>query len=68
VLGDQADALTAASASTDVLVMGPHGYGPEGIPFTGGVVHRVLTTARCPVVVLPDGTSEHALSALGDTG
>jgi nucleotide-binding universal stress UspA family protein len=67
VLGDPADGLAAASASLDVLVMGPHGYGRQEIPFAGSVVHRVLTTARCPVVVLPDGTSEHALSALGDT-
>jgi nucleotide-binding universal stress UspA family protein len=68
VVGDPADALTAASENLDLLMIGSHGYGRPRLPLTGGVVHRVLSGARCPVVVVPGGAAGLALSALPEPG
>jgi nucleotide-binding universal stress UspA family protein len=55
VIGDPADALTAASAALDLLLMTSHGYGRQGLLGAGTIAHRVLSNARCPVIVVPHG-------------
>jgi hypothetical protein len=55
VIGDPADALIAASPDLDLLLMTWHGYGRQAVPGAGGVGSRVLSSARCPVIVLGRG-------------
>jgi nucleotide-binding universal stress UspA family protein len=55
VIGDPADALVAASADVQLLLMPDHGYRPQGVPGAGSISHRVLAGARCPVIMLPEG-------------
>lgn len=51
-----ADALVAASANLDLLVMGSRAYGPLRSVVLGGVSRKVTAAASCPVLVLPRGT------------
>jgi nucleotide-binding universal stress UspA family protein len=55
--GDPAAELVAQSESLDVLVAGSRGYGPVRSVLLGGVSHRLVHEAACPVIVLPRGTS-----------
>jgi hypothetical protein len=41
----------------DLLVMGSRGYGPGLAVLLGGVSRRVTTAARCPVLVMPRGST-----------
>ncbi|OYN89292.1 hypothetical protein CGZ92_02955 [Parenemella sanctibonifatiensis] len=52
VQGDPADELIGRSADYGLLVLGAHRGNPN---LVGGVIRGVLTHARCPVAVLPQG-------------
>jgi nucleotide-binding universal stress UspA family protein len=58
---DAVEGLDAASQRVDLLVIGPRAYGPRHTVMLGGVSHKLLSTAACPVLVLPRGTEELAL-------
>jgi nucleotide-binding universal stress UspA family protein len=49
-------ALEQFSNDVDLLVCGSRGYGPLGSVLLGGVSHRLVHRAACPVVVVPRGT------------
>jgi nucleotide-binding universal stress UspA family protein len=56
LLGDDpAEVLAGISEHLDMLVCGSRGYGPLRAVLLGGVSRRVITEARCPVLVLPRG-------------
>ena len=59
-------ALASVSPNVDLLVMGSRGYGPGLAVLLGGVSRRVTMTARCPVLVVPRGSTS-ALAGLGET-
>ena len=50
-------ALASVSPNLDLLVMGSRGYGPGLAVLLGGVSRRVTMTARCPVLVMPRGST-----------
>jgi nucleotide-binding universal stress UspA family protein len=54
-VGDPADFLIAASERLDLLICGSRGYGPARAVLLGGVSRRVVSEARCPVIVLARG-------------
>jgi nucleotide-binding universal stress UspA family protein len=54
-IGDPAEVLVDLSTHLDVLVCGSRGYGPLGAVLLGGISRRLLSGARCPVIVLPRG-------------
>jgi nucleotide-binding universal stress UspA family protein len=54
-VGDPADTLALQSADLDLLVTGSRGYGPVGAVLLGGTTHRLVTSAACPVLVVPHG-------------
>ena len=62
MVDDPADALLSISSNVDLLVMGSRGYGPGLAVLLGAVSRRVTMAARCPVLVMPRGTT----SALDD--
>ena len=66
LVDDPANALASVSPNLDLLVMGSRGYGPGLAVLLGGVSRRVTMTARCPVLVVPRGSTS-ALAAWGDT-
>jgi nucleotide-binding universal stress UspA family protein len=66
-VGDPADFLIAASEQLDLLICGSRGYGPARAVLLGGVSRRVVSEARCPVIVLARGV-ETGLDALVDEG
>jgi nucleotide-binding universal stress UspA family protein len=66
LVDDPADALASVSPHLDLLVMGSRGYGPGLAVLLGGVSRRVTMTARCPVLVVPRGSTS-ALAAWEDT-
>jgi nucleotide-binding universal stress UspA family protein len=53
--GGPVDALVAASARLDVLVMGSRASGPPSAVRLGTVSRAVLDRAACPVLVVPRG-------------
>ena len=57
--------LADQSQSLDLLVVGSRGYGPLRAVLLGGVSHRLVRSAACPVIVLPRGarTDLHKLTA-----
>jgi nucleotide-binding universal stress UspA family protein len=63
VYGDPADSLLGFTSTLDLLVMGSRAYGPRRAVLLGGVSRRVITSAQCPVIVLPRG-AEHPLRDL----
>jgi nucleotide-binding universal stress UspA family protein len=63
VYGDPAESLLGFTQTLDLLVMGSRAYGPQRAVLLGGVSRRVITAARCPVIVLPRG-AEHPLREL----
>jgi nucleotide-binding universal stress UspA family protein len=65
LVDDPATALASVSPHLDLLVMGSRGYGPGLAVLLGGVSRRVTMTARCPVLVVPRGSTS-ALAAWGD--
>ena len=66
-VGDPADFLIAASEQLDLLICGSRGYGPARAVLLGGVSRRVVSEARCRVIVLARGV-ETGLEALVDEG
>jgi nucleotide-binding universal stress UspA family protein len=66
-VGDPAEFLIAASQQLDLLICGSRGYGPARAVLLGGVSRRVVSEARCPVIVLARGV-ETGLEALVDEG
>jgi nucleotide-binding universal stress UspA family protein len=64
LVDDPADALISVSRHLDLLVMGSRGYGPGLAVLLGGVSRRVTMQARCPVLVVPRGST----AALGGWG
>lgn len=58
VKGSPATELAAQSEGVDLMVVGSRGYGPLAAVLLGGVTHRLVRKAACPVIVLPRG--EHA--------
>lgn len=63
LVGDPAEVLRDLSGNLDLLVVGSRGYGPLRAVLLGSVSRRLMTEARCPVIVLPRGV-EAALEAL----
>jgi nucleotide-binding universal stress UspA family protein len=57
MVDDPADALLSVPPNVDLLVMGSRGYGPGLAVLLGGVSRRVTTAARCPVLVMPRGST-----------
>jgi nucleotide-binding universal stress UspA family protein len=57
LVDDPADALVSVSPHLDLLVMGSRGYGPGPAVLLGGVSRRVTMKARCPVLVVPRGST-----------
>ena len=57
MVDDPADALVSVSPNVDLLVMGSRGYGPGLAVLLGGVSRRVTMAARCPVLVMPRGST-----------
>ena len=53
LIGDPADALLRVSGRAGLLVLGSRAYGPPGVVLPGGAARRVLTGARCPVLMVP---------------
>jgi nucleotide-binding universal stress UspA family protein len=66
-VGEPADFLIAASEQLDLLICGSRGYGPARAVLLGGVSRRVVSEARCPVIVLARGV-ETGVEALVDDG
>jgi nucleotide-binding universal stress UspA family protein len=54
------EGLEAASRRVDLLVLGSRAYGPMRAVMLGGVSHRVMREAACPVLVLPRGAESLA--------
>lgn len=52
------EALGALSRDVDLLVCGSRGYGPLRAVLLGGVTHRLMREARCPVIIVPRGTEQ----------
>ena len=57
VSGQTANAIVKQSAHLDLLVLGSRGYGPLDRVLLGSISRRVMNDARCPVLVVPRGTS-----------
>jgi nucleotide-binding universal stress UspA family protein len=58
LVDDPARALANVSQHLDLLVMGSRGYGPGLAVLRGGVSRRVTMKARCPVLVVPRGSTK----------
>ncbi len=54
-VGDPSDTLVRASARAGLLVLGSRAYGHGAEVHAGGVARSVLSSARCPVVLVPRG-------------
>src|SRR3954469_2327411 len=54
-VGDPTDTLVRASARAGLLVLGSRAYGHGAEVHAGGVARSVLTSARCPVILVPRG-------------
>src|SRR4051794_8834103 len=54
-VGDPSDTLVRASARAGLLVLGSRAYGHGAEVHAGGVARSVLTSAHCPVVLVPRG-------------
>jgi nucleotide-binding universal stress UspA family protein len=57
LVDDPADALVSVSPNLDLLVIGSRGYGPGRAVLLGSVSRRVAMKARCPVLVVPRGST-----------
>ena len=53
--GDAASELIDVSAEVDLLVIGSRGYGPLRAVLLGGVSGKVIRSAACPVIAIPNG-------------
>lgn len=66
LVGEAADALVAASAHVDLLVVGSRGLGPKRAIVLGSVSRKVVERAACPVLVLPRGATVKRDELLSD--
>jgi nucleotide-binding universal stress UspA family protein len=57
LVDDPADALVSVSPDLDLLVVGSRGYGAQLAVLLGSVSRRVAMKARCPVLVVPRGST-----------
>jgi nucleotide-binding universal stress UspA family protein len=48
--------LSSESEHVDLMVVGSRGYGPLSAVLLGGITHKLIREAACPVVVLPRGS------------
>jgi len=62
-IGDPAEVLVDLTQHLDLLFCGSRGYGPVRAVLLGGVTHRVVADAHCPVIVVPRAV-ESSLEAL----
>lgn len=51
--GDPAEQLADEGKNLDLLLIGSRGYGPVRRVLLGGVAHKVMQSATCPVMVVP---------------
>jgi nucleotide-binding universal stress UspA family protein len=58
VSGQTTDALVEQSERLDLLVLGSRGYGPLKRLLLGSVSRRVISDARCSVLVVPRGVRD----------
>jgi nucleotide-binding universal stress UspA family protein len=65
---DAAELLVSASQEADLLVCGARSYGPAPATLLGGVARRVVTEARCPVIVLARGAEVELEQLLAGDG
>ncbi|HWK26901.1 MAG TPA: universal stress protein [Solirubrobacter sp.] len=56
--GDPAERLGEHSGRLDVLICGSRGRGPLRSVLLGGVSGRLVRTARCPLIVVPNGVED----------
>jgi nucleotide-binding universal stress UspA family protein len=59
VRGEPAAVLIERSAKLDLLMLGSRAYGPLRHALLGSVSARVMRESRCPVLVVPRGTSQN---------
>ena len=55
-VGDPTDTLVRASSHAGLLVLGSRAYGHGAEVHAGGVARSVLSSAHCPVILVPRGT------------
>ena len=58
LIGDPVRELALESEISDLLVVGSRSYGPSPALLLGGVSGRLIETAACPVVIVPNGVTE----------
>ena len=66
-LYDPFDVLVRLSEHIDLLVCGSRGYGPVRAVLLGAVSHRLVTKARCPLVVVPRGRESRLESLIAES-
>ena len=64
LIGDPADELPRESEVCDRMVIGSRGYGPAPAVLLGDVSGRLMRTAACPVVIVPNGLKAPLTEAL----
>jgi nucleotide-binding universal stress UspA family protein len=57
ILGDPARELARESEVSDLIVIGSRGYGPAPAVILGEVSDRLIRTAACPALIVPNGVS-----------
>jgi nucleotide-binding universal stress UspA family protein len=68
IAGDPIRELAHETDATDLLVIGSRGYGPSGAVLLGAVSGRVLQTATCPVLIVPNGVPRPLAGLFEDRG
>jgi nucleotide-binding universal stress UspA family protein len=58
LIGDPAHELALESEISDLLVIGSRDYGPAPAVLLGGVSGRLVETATCPVLIVPNGVAD----------
>lgn len=56
--GDAAEELAKEGENLDLIVIGSRGYGPVRRVLLGGLAHKLMKEATCPVLVVPRGVEE----------
>ena len=67
VIGDPARELTNESEVSHLMVIGSRGYGPAPAVLLGEVSGRLMRTAACPIIAVPNGVAS-PLDALFEQG
>ncbi len=68
VQASAADALLAASAEADLIVVGTHARGAVRTFLFGSVSQTLIKSSRCPVVVIPPSATDGAAADELDAG